>query len=253
MMQTSTDPRLAKLRQYESILVISGYGVIAFGMWSIVRAAIYYFLNPLVVTDYIKEADLAKIMNLGDEEGLQIITDNLQLIITVGILLLLGFDLLMRLYIGLSARKDGRGFKKSWLYIAVAWFMAISLFNNIATTIDDFFNPIIQAVVENSDTALEVTGKRGDQAASVSIIVDITSLLVLLEVGTCSIMVRRLRKKLGIKPVKKRIKGEKLEISTYLAHELKEELNIPQNQQETKELREELGQQLSDGLRSITG
>ena len=43
MMQTGTDPRLVKLRKYESILVISGFGVIAFGLWSIIRAAIFIF------------------------------------------------------------------------------------------------------------------------------------------------------------------------------------------------------------------
>lgn len=253
MMQTGTDPRLTKLRKNESILVISGFGVIAFGMWSVIRAAIYYFLNPLDVANYIQESELDELMEIGREEGVEVITNNMGTLITVFILTALTVDLLLRVYVGLSARRDGRRLRKSGFYILVVWFMAISMFTSIVTTIDNFITPIIQAFSENADAALEETGKSGDQAASVSIIVDITSLLVLLELGVCSLRVRSLRKKLGIKPVKRRKKGEKLEIGAEVAEALKAELNVPMNKQEIEELTEEVGQQLSDGLSSITG
>ncbi|MBQ6401142.1 MAG: hypothetical protein IJI20_02510 [Firmicutes bacterium] len=245
MMQTGTDPRLVKLRKYESILVISGFGVIAFGLWSIIRAAIYYFLNPLDVLDYIEEADLVEIMALGQEGGVEYITDNLDAIITGFIFLVLGIDLLLRVYVGLSARRDGRRRKKTVLYIIIAWFMAISMLGSVYSTVDDFFRPIIEAINSNPGEAYEETSASGDQAASVSIIVDITSMLVLVEVAFCGIMVRRLRKKLGIKTVRRKNKNEKTELS----RELLEELNIPLERDE----REALGKEFSDGLSTITG
>lgn len=253
MMQTGTDPRLVKLRKYESILVISGFGVIAFGLWSIIRAAIYYFLNPLDLLNYLDESELAEIMAMGQEDGVEFITENLATIVTVFIFIGLAIDLLFRVYVGLSARRDGRRLKKSVLYIIIVWIMAIIMFSSICATIDDFITPIINAFSENADEAFEETARNGDQAASVSIIVDITSFLVLLEVGICSIMVRRLRKQLGIKPVKRRKKGEKHEFIGTLGQGIKEELNIPIDREEAEELGQELGEQLSNGLSNITG
>ena len=253
MMQTGTDPRLVKLRKYENILVISGFGVIAFGLWSIIRAAIYYFLNPLDLANYLEESELTEIMAMGREDGVEFITENLATIVTVVIFIGLAIDLLFRVYVGLSARKDGRRLKKSVLYIIIVWIMAIIMFAGICSTFADFIKPIVDAFSDNADAAFQETAKNGDQAASVSIIVDITSFLVLLEVGISSVMVRRLRKQLGIKPVKRRKKGEKLEFHGTLAEGIKEELNIPQNRKEAEELGEELGEQLSNGLSTITG
>ena len=252
MMQTSTDPRLVKLRKYESILVISGFGVIAFGLWSIIRAAIYYFLYPLDIANYIQQSDLDEIMALGQEGGLEVITDNLGTIVTVFIFIGLSIDLLFRVYVGFSARRDGRRLKKSGLYVLIAWIMAFLMFSHIVTVIDEFIKPIIDALADNPDTAFEETGSKGDQAASVSLIVDITSFLVLVEVGVCSMKVRRLRKKLGIVPDKRRKKGEKKVITGNLVYMLQDELNIPENKAERKELTEELGQRLNDGLSSIS-
>ena len=252
MMQTGTDPRLVKLRKYESILVISGFGVIAFGLWSIIRAAIYYFLNPLDVANYIKESDLDEIMAMGSEEGMKFVTENLDKIVTAAIFTYMGVALILRVYVGLSARRDGRRLRKSGLYIVVTWIMALFLLSSIVATIDDFVEPIIRAFAENSASALEETGPDADQAASVSILVDITSFLVLIELGVCSIMVRRLRKKLGIKPEKRRKKGQKWEVTEKLAEELREELNIPMNKEERTELVEEFDQQLNDRLNNIT-
>ena len=128
MMQTGTDPRLVKLRKNESLLVISGFGVIAFGLWSIIRAAIYYFLNPLDLLDYLEASELAEIMAMGREDGVEFITENLATIVTVFIFIALAIDLIFRVYVGMSARRDGRRLKKSILYIIVVWIMAIVMF-----------------------------------------------------------------------------------------------------------------------------
>ncbi len=253
MMQMDTDPRLVKLRKYESVLVISGFGVIAFGMWSIIRAAIYYLLNPLDLTNYLAESELAEIMAIGREGDAEFITDNLAGIVTAFIFIGLMIDLMFRVYVGLSARRDGRRLKKSVLYIIIVWIMAIVMFAGICLTIDDFIAPIINAFSDSADEAFEETAKNGDQAASVSLIVDITSFLVLLEVGVCSINVRRLRKQLGIVPVRRRKKDETHEFAGSLTERIKEELNIPMDREEAEELGQELGGQLSDGLSTIAG
>lgn len=216
------DPLHNKLRKYESILVISGLGVVAFGLWSIVRAAIYYFLNPLKPTDYISEADLAKIAADWEAQGIGFLTDKVDTILTTMIFVLMVVDLLLRLYIGMSARAYGRGRRRRGFYVVFVWIMAFFMALSIVTTIDDFLEPIFKAIQAGTADAFESSAKRGDHAASVSLIVDLTSLLVLVELGISSIMVKRLRKKLGIVPDKKWRKKKKE--SQQLAEDLRAEL-----------------------------
>ena len=230
-MESGNDPRLKTLRKYESILVISGLGVIAFGLWSIIRAGIFYFLYPLELTDYLDQTDIDEIMLTGREQSVDFITDHMDVVITIFIFIGLSIDLLLRVYVGLSARSYGRGRRRRGLYIVIVWIMAIVSLTGICFTIDDYLPPLIEAIRTNDPNALEGSAKRGDQAASVSLLVNLTSFLVLLELGISSIKVKHLRKKLGIKPDRK----------------CRKDIN------EVQELADEVNQQLRNSLSSIIG
>ncbi len=61
-----------KLRKYEHILAISGARVIAFGLWSIVKAVIYVILSPVSqFSQVFTEEDMAQlnIANVGEREA----------------------------------------------------------------------------------------------------------------------------------------------------------------------------------------
>ena len=226
MTGSGNDPLQNKLRKYESILVISGLGVVAFGLWSIVRAAIYYFLNPLQVSDYLNNSDLKEIKAIGDAGGVSFITDNMDKVLMTMIFVILVADLLLRLYVGMSARAYGRGRRRRGFFIVIVWIMAFFMAVSIVMTMETFLEPIIRVIQAGTADAFESSAKRGDHAASVSLIVDLTSLLVLVELGISSIKVKSLRKKLGIVPDRKwrKKKKESQDLSEDLSLELENSL-----------------------------
>lgn len=228
-MQTGNDPRMSKLRKYESILVISGLGVIAFGLWSVIRAGIFYFLNPLDLTDYLDQAEIDEMVMEGQTNGVEVITDNMDVVLTVLIFIGLSLDLLLRVYVGLSARAYGRGRRRRGFYSILVWIMAFFVLAGICVTIDQYLHPIVTVISTHDPNDLEWSAKRGDQAASVSLLVDLTSFLVLLELGISSFKVKRLRKQLGIRPDKKqhkkRHRKELQELSDEVSHQLRNSIS----------------------------
>ena len=101
-----------KLRKYEHT---RGAAVVAFGIWSVVKAVVYFIVIPLAKVG----ADLRETGGV-DFESIQSfgITDRgLGYITAISIVLVLMIDLLMRFYVGRSAIIEGRGRKKSIFYI----------------------------------------------------------------------------------------------------------------------------------------
>ena len=170
-----------KLRKYEHALVISGVGVIAFGLWSIIKAATYFILLPL---DQLKAAAMGQ--ELGDVQ-LQATDRETAILLAAAIIFVLVLDFAVRLYIGRSAFVDGRRLKKKrFAYVIMAMFVAAGLVSNLVT----------RCVQMGSDK--ETAWDNVVASANVSVVVDITSLLALIEMIAAAIMVRRLRKRLGI-------------------------------------------------------
>ena len=171
-----------KLRKYEHALVISGVGVIAFGIWSIIKATIYFILIPMEqLSKSNMSDDLVVLQSLG-------MTDRGRgYLIAVIILFVLVVDFALRLYIGRSAVYDGRRLKrKRFTYVILAMFVAASLTINL-----------INRCVELGSQQETLWGNVM-ASANVSVVVDMTSLLALIEVIVAAIMVRRLRRELEI-------------------------------------------------------
>ena len=171
-----------KLRKYEHTLVISGVGVIAFGIWSIIKAVLYLILIPV---DQLKELQTTDEVSAMRDIGL---TDRQTAYIFAAVILfILVVDFMLRLYIGRSAFADGRRIRKKRLTYVV-WAMIVSA-GLIATTV----SRIVKLGAGEENVWRDVTA-----AGNVSIIVDITSLLALIEMIIAAFMVRKLRKELGI-------------------------------------------------------
>lgn len=147
-----------KMRRYQNLLMISGLGVIAFGLWTILKTILLLF---------VKENTLAEL------------PDSLARVIFIVVLVVvLAVDFLFRLFIGLSARAEGQGKKKGYAYIVFAILLAIF---SLASVVLIFFD-----VGETS--ILELT---------VSVIVEVTSLIVVIELLVAAFTVKKLRKELG--------------------------------------------------------
>ena len=111
-------------------------------------------------------------------------------VIVGAIFFILFLDLLLRFYIGKSAYADGRARKrKRVIYVIVAIIMAVAFANGIWATVSNLF------IGEPTEQSEGVEYMRG---VLTSVLLDMTSLLALIELIVSAIQVRRLRKELGI-------------------------------------------------------
>ena len=148
------------LRKNCDILAVVGLGVIIFGIWSVIKTVLFTALDQ----DGIRSAPL--------EGG----WERIAFWIIIG--LVLAIDLGLRFYVGRSAISESRGRKKSGLYIALALMMAIISFGVL---VGGFI----------------VSKRMEDVGASVvSIIVEMTSSILLVEMAVSAIKVRRINKEL---------------------------------------------------------
>ena len=185
-MNTANDPKQIKLRKYENILAISGVAVIAFGVWTIIKSAFYLLLQPFDIEIFIPPEQLAE-MEAEMGPNVDILTSG---VIVGAIFFILFLDLLLRFYIGKSAYADGRARKrKRVIYVIVAIIMAVAFANGIWATVS---NLLIGEPTEQSEGVEYMRG------VLTSVLLDMTSLLALIELIVSAIQVRRLRKELGI-------------------------------------------------------
>ena len=156
-----------KLRRLENNLVISGTGLMAFTVWSMIRVLLFVYTYRDEVMLLLREE--------GDWEG-----EDMPLP-----LLLLYFALIFlvvalpSLYVAKAARDEGRGRKSRRVYIVLAMIMLIpQAFTAIYSITDIFMAEDIFAAI-------------------VTATIDITVLSVLAETVTTAIRVKKYRKELG--------------------------------------------------------
>lgn len=157
-----------ELRRRRINLSTLGTGVVAFGVWNVLKTILYIFASPVNFVDVDDAGAYGAVVSL----------------ISYALLgLLLALDLSLRLYIGLSARAEGRGRRKGSGYIIAA----AALFAMTAAY-------YVAAWVTHSNTRLE------NQAALdyyVSMFVDITAMIMLGDLLYTAIRARKLEKQMG--------------------------------------------------------
>lgn len=144
-----------RLRKNQNTLVVIGWGVIAFGVWSALKVVLYSALS----TDSTRTSLNGR-------------TEVVVFWILIGIVLAL--DLCLRLYVGLSAVKEGRGVKKRKAYIVLAFLMAFISFMSFV------LGP------------LALRGGESVGSVLVSSVVEATSCTMLVEMALSAIKVKRL-------------------------------------------------------------
>ena len=148
-----------KLRRYENLLTVSGLGVIVFGLWSVIKTLLVLFMQEDTLAD------------MPDSTLIRVIFFTI-----IGLVLLV--DLLLRLFVGLSARAEGFGKKKGVVYIVFAILLAIVSLISVGMI---FFDMDEESIVE----------------IIVSVIVEGTSLIVVIELLIAAFNVKKLKKELG--------------------------------------------------------
>lgn len=102
----------AKLYKHQTTLVCSGLAVIAFGLWSIVRVSLLFYLQHSRILQLIMEGELGVLTGQSTDTITAILFG-----VAIGFLIL---DLLFRLYIGLSAIREGNGKRRRLAYVVLA-------------------------------------------------------------------------------------------------------------------------------------
>lgn len=152
------------LRRNQNTLVVIGQGVIAFGAYTVVRAILQLLLDPAWFI-----GDVA-------EENLRAEYTMLALFLTV----VLGGDLLLRVYIGRRAIRDGKGRQVGTRYIVFAVLLALA---DVAVVITDLTSkdPYTSGLLE----------------LAVTLIADITMAVTTVELVLAALRVRKLRRQLA--------------------------------------------------------
>ena len=153
----------AKIRKNQSKLICSGAAVIAFGLWSIVRVFLMRFMDPISLEQFWDAPD-----NIPQED--------FYFLIFVVLLVFLVIDLLLRLYIGLSAIREGKGKRKRIVYVVVAF-----LYGLLSAVSDP------QYFIETAESEITLTGVA-------MTVVDLTSCIAMFEIVVSSVRLRRLQK-----------------------------------------------------------
>ena len=148
----------AQLRRLQDTLAVVGGGVIAFGTWSVVKIALLFALFSEEAVHQIFRVD-----------------NNIPTLVVFAVTIFIAcLDLLIRLFVGLSARAEGRGEKKGSFYLVVAGLIAVANAFSVAS------------LAFGSTTSSSLLD------AAVTVAIDVTSLVTLILMIRCAVQLRQL-------------------------------------------------------------
>lgn len=161
----NNSPEALKFRRNCSTLTIFGTGVIVFGFWGIIKVLAYVLLG----------------IPLYSEGQLAMMEPEMYDFLMIVLAILIAGDAIVRLIVGLSARAEGkrhtRLFPKFYLFFTV-WELLFEIYT--------VFSLILELLVLKTYTAFEDD--------FISLIVELTSLAVLIEVYLAALSVRKYKK-----------------------------------------------------------
>ena len=155
-----------QLRKNQDTLKNVGLGVMAFGAWSIVRTILYTTLQWNSIIENMVEQELS-----AKTAGIMYV---------IVIVMIMAVEIAIRLYIGRSAIAEGNGERKRHGYIVVAFLIAL-----LNLSLIFFFFMLPDARAEIGLNSL------------VTMFVELTSTVILLEMCQSAIRVRKLRRQIA--------------------------------------------------------
>ena len=162
-----------KLRKLENNLVVAGTGLMAFTVWSIIRALLFLLTYRKEFTEYITA--------LSEEDGVEV-PPVLVIIVVIFLLMLVALPYFI---IGKSARTEGMGKKRKKFFIVLAMIMLIPQTIVVIASISSVF--------QSEDGLLE---------SLVTAMIDVTTFCVLFETAITAIRIKKYRKQLDLEEAK---------------------------------------------------
>ena len=152
------------LRKNRNTLVIVGEGVIAFGLWNVIKILLSIAL--------VEETRQSLLYDSTTGEALPLA------LIVIGVIIILGLMLALRLFVGLSAVSEGRGRRRYGYLVFVALMVLLDSAALAATFFyaSDPFDSVMDAVI--------------------TVVVELTSIVMLAELFASGIRVKSLSRQL---------------------------------------------------------
>ncbi|MBR3124553.1 MAG: hypothetical protein IKF42_03880 [Mogibacterium sp.] len=164
------------IRRSQNTLIVVGTGTILFSVWTVVKT-----LGTLIL---LKDESVAAIRKTVDENGLKISDQHIFYIVLAIMMIFMLLFLAVRAFIGLSAISEGRGFRRHKGYLVFAVIMIIM---SITVAVINFFSAKSQEPlwILSNDTSLS------------AYIIELTSIVMLVELVFSAIRIRKLRKRVS--------------------------------------------------------
>ncbi len=171
----NNEPEQIEIRKCQNTLIVVGAGIILFGIWTMVKTMGMLFL--------LRDETIAAFRNsVADIAG---VSDETIFRAMVAITLIAAAVVLaVRAYIGLSAISEGRGKRRSVIYLLLTGFLIISGISSLAT---DFFS---------MSEPEQLGAFTNDQSFSAAII-EATSLIMMTQMLVSSLKIRKLAHRKG--------------------------------------------------------
>ena len=171
----NNSPEHIRLRRDRNTLRIVGAGTIAFGIWSLVKVFTVLFIrrNEIITAVY----------ENAQENGLDVTEINRSLLFKMMLIMamtMLIFDIAARLLVGFSAIYEGNGRNMRFPYVILTCIMMIVNISNIIT--------LLTGTQEDAGILTEVFNN--DSMLS-SVLIELTSFIMLLEMTIASVRIRR--------------------------------------------------------------
>lgn len=160
-----------KIKQYESNMVISGMGVIVFGLWSIIKL--------LISVIYGSQESRNEILGLMEGEDALYVNIIMALIIVILSIIII----LIHGYIGIKSIRYGRGTKRNIFFLFIAFVLAVLTI----TGIPNYF--------KSADTGAYDFSKLEDTVVA-SILVDLAFCYILFDIVYSAIRLAYFNKKM---------------------------------------------------------
>lgn len=171
----NNEPEQIEIRKCQNTLIVVGAGIILFGIWTMVKTMGMLFL--------LRDETIAAFRNsVADIAG---VSDETIFRAMVAITLIAAAAVLaVRAYIGLSAISEGRGRKRSMIYLLLTGILIIS---GISSLVTDFFS---------MSEPEQLGAFTNDQSFSAAII-EATSLIMMTQMLVSSLKIRKLAHRKG--------------------------------------------------------
>ena len=172
---TDNNPEQIRLRRDQNTLRIVGTGTIAFGIWSLVK-----FFGVLLVKKQEIITEIYEEMYDSNPEMAETYKPLIFKVLLIFILIAILIELAARLFIGLSAISEGGGKRRGVFYLIIACIMIVfSFLSSIA-----IMTRMVSADYDPSGAVM-------DDTSVSSLIVELTSMIMMIEMVAASVSVRR--------------------------------------------------------------